>query len=52
VWHIFSATIDNAEESSHYQEDFEHFFKDIGYEYDYSGNCESWWFEGTGVKNN
>lgn len=26
------------------------FFKKIGYEYDYSGNFESRWFEGIGVK--
>jgi hypothetical protein len=46
----FYRTKDNAEESSHSQEEFEHFFKDIGYEYDYSGNFESRWFEGIGVK--
>jgi hypothetical protein len=46
----FYQTKDNAEESSHSQEEFEHFFKDIGYEYDYSGNFESRWFEGIGVK--
>lgn len=46
----FYRTKNNAEESSHSQEEFEHFFKDIGYEYDYSGNFESRWFEGIGVK--
>ena len=46
----FYHTKDNAEESSHSQEQFEHFFRDIGYEYDYSGNFESRWFEGIGVK--
>jgi hypothetical protein len=40
----------NAEESSLAHEEFEDFFKDIGYTYDYSGNFESRWFEGIGVK--
>jgi hypothetical protein len=48
----FYCNKDNAEESSRSQEEFEHFFKDIGYEYDYSGNFESRWFEGIGVKIN
>jgi hypothetical protein len=48
----FYHTQDNAEESSVSQEEFEHFFKDIGYECDYSGNFESRWFEGIGVKIN
>jgi hypothetical protein len=48
----FYCTKDNAAESSHSQEEFEHFFKDIGYEYDYSGNFESRWFEGIGVRIN
>lgn len=46
----FYRTKDNAEESSLSQEEFEHFFRDIGYKYDYSGNFESRWFEGIGVK--
>jgi hypothetical protein len=40
----------NAKESSLAHEEFEDFFKDIGYSYDYSGNFESRWFEGIGVK--
>jgi hypothetical protein len=46
----FYQTEDSAEESYQSQEEFEHFFKDIGYKYDYSGNFESRWFEGIGVK--
>jgi len=42
----------NAEESSLAHEEFEDFFKDIGYEYDYSGNFESRWFEAIGIKIN
>jgi len=40
----------NAEESSLAHEEFEEFFKDIGYTYDYSGNFESRWFEAIGIK--
>jgi hypothetical protein len=42
----------NAEESSLAHEEFEDFFKDIGYTYDYSGNFESRWFEAIGIKIN
>ena len=48
----FYRTKNNAEESSLSQEEFEDFFKEIGYKYDYSGNFESRWFEGIGVKFN
>ncbi len=46
----FYRTKNTAEESSLSQGEFEDFFRDIGYEYDYSGNFESRWFEGIGVK--
>jgi hypothetical protein len=46
----FYRTKNQARESSLSQEEFEHFFKDIGYDYNYSGNFESRWFEGIGVK--
>jgi hypothetical protein len=46
----FYRTDNTAEEGSLAQEEFEDFFKKIGYEYDYSGNFESRWFEGIGVK--
>ena len=46
----FYRTKNNAEESSLSQEEFEGFFKEIGYEYDYSGNFNSQWYEGIGVK--
>ena len=49
VAHLYR-TDDNAEESSLSQKEFEHFFMDIGYEYNYSGNFESRWYEGIGVK--
>jgi len=49
VAHLYR-TSDTADESAHSQEEFEHFFKDIGYKYNYSGNFESRWFEGIGVK--
>jgi hypothetical protein len=49
VAHLYR-TEDNAEESSLSQKEFEHFFRDIGYEYNYSGNFESRWYEGIGVK--
>ena len=49
VAHIYR-TKNNAEESSLSQEEFEAFFKEIGYNYDYSGNFESRWYEGIGVK--
>jgi len=48
----FYCTKNTAEESSLSQEEFEAFFKEIGYEYDYSGNFDSRWFEGIGVKIN
>jgi len=46
----FYRTDHTAEEGSRAQEDFENFFKKIGYKYDYSGNFESRWFEGIGIK--
>jgi hypothetical protein len=46
----FYRTDNTAEEGSLAQEEFEDFFKEIGYEYDYAGNFESRWFEGIGVK--
>jgi hypothetical protein len=46
----FYRTENNAEESSLSQEEFEDFFKEIGYEYDYSGNFNSQWYEGIGVR--
>ncbi|MDD1688052.1 MAG: hypothetical protein LUO90_00595 [Methanoregula sp.] len=51
VAHLYR-TDNTAEESSISQKEFEHFFKDIGYEYNYSGNFESRWYEGIGVKIN
>ncbi|MDD1701094.1 MAG: hypothetical protein LUQ04_09940 [Methanoregula sp.] len=48
----FYRTKNNAEESSLSQGEFEDFFKEIGYEYDYSGNFESRWYEGIGIKFN
>lgn len=49
VAHLY-CTQNNPEESSRSQEEFEDFFSEIGYEYDYSGNYDSRWFEGIGVK--
>jgi len=46
----FYRSKNTREESSRAQEEFEDFFKEIGYEYDYAGNFESRWFEGIGVK--
>lgn len=46
----FYRTKNTADESSLAQKEFEAFFSKIGYEYDYSGNFESRWFEGIGVK--
>ncbi len=46
----FYRTDNTAEEGSRAQEEFEDFFKEIGYEYDYAGNFDSRWFEGIGVK--
>jgi hypothetical protein len=46
----FYRTDDTAEESARAQQEFEDFFKAIGYKYDYAGNFESRWFEGIGVK--
>ena len=46
----FYRTGNIAEENSCAQEEFEDFFRAIGYEYDYAGNFESRWFEGIGVK--
>jgi hypothetical protein len=51
VAHLYH-TDNTAEESFLSQKEFEHFFKDIGYEYNYSGNFESRWYEGIGVKIN
>jgi hypothetical protein len=48
----FYRTENTADESSLAQKEFEAFFSKIGYEYDYSGNFESRWFEGIGVKIN
>lgn len=45
----FYRTGNTAEEGSRAQKEFEDFFKMIGYDYDYSGNYESRWFEGIGV---
>ena len=49
VAHFFRKK-NNAKESSRAHKEFEDFFKDIGYTYDYSGNFESRWLEGIGVK--
>jgi hypothetical protein len=46
----FYRTDNTAEEGSRAQEEFEGFFAEIGYTYDYSGNFDSRWFEGIGVK--
>jgi hypothetical protein len=46
----FYRTKNTADESSLAQKEFEELFLKIGYEYDYSGNFESRWFEGIGVK--
>jgi hypothetical protein len=46
----FYRTKNTAEESSLAQKEFEEFFLKIGYTYDYSGNFESRWYEGIGVK--
>jgi len=46
----FYRTVNTAEESSRAQQEFENFFQEIGYKYDYSGNYESRWFEGIGVR--
>jgi hypothetical protein len=46
----FYRTKNTADESCLAQKEFEAFFLKIGYEYDYSGNFESRWFEGIGVK--
>jgi len=43
-------TDNTAEEGSQAQEVFEGFFAEIGYTYDYSGNFDSRWFEGIGIK--
>ncbi|OPY38355.1 MAG: hypothetical protein A4E35_00778 [Methanoregula sp. PtaU1.Bin051] len=45
----FYRTDDTAKESFSAQEQFEAFFREVGYEYDYSGNFKSRWFEGIGV---
>jgi len=45
----FYRTGNTAEESSRAQKEFEEFFRAIGYDYDYSGNFESRWFEGIGI---
>jgi hypothetical protein len=46
----FYLTKNTAKESSRAQQEFEDFFRDIGYEYDHSGNFDSRWYEGIGVK--
>jgi hypothetical protein len=46
----FYRTKNTANESSRAQQEFEDFFKAIGYMYDYAGNYESRWFDGIGVK--
>jgi hypothetical protein len=46
----FYRTKNTAQDSSRAQQEFEDFFKEIGYTYDYSGNFDSRWFEGIGVK--
>jgi hypothetical protein len=48
----FYRTKNNAEESVLSQRVFEDFFKEIGYNYDYSGNFNSQWYEGIGVRFN
>jgi hypothetical protein len=48
----FYRSKNTADESSLAQKEFEAFFLKIGYEYDYSGNFESRWYEGIGVKIN
>ena len=42
-------TRDTPEESSRAQQEFEDFFRSIGYEYRSSGNYDSRWYEGIGV---
>jgi hypothetical protein len=49
VAHLY-CTQNTAKESSRSSEEFEDFFSEIGYDYDYSGNYDSRWFEGIGVK--
>lgn len=46
----FYRTADTAEESARAQEEFEAFFRAIGYTYDHAGNYEDRWFEGIGVR--
>ncbi len=46
----FYRTPDRAGESSRAEKEFKKFFRAIGYTYDYSGDYESRWFEGVGVK--
>jgi len=46
----FYRTKNTAKESSRAQQEFEDFFREIGYTYDYSGNFDSRWFEGIGIK--
>lgn len=46
----FYRTSSGAEECSRAQKEFRKFFRAIGYKYDYSGDYESRWFEGVGVK--
>jgi hypothetical protein len=46
----FYRSKNTADESSLAQKEFEAFFLKIGYTYEYSGNFESRWFEGIGVK--
>jgi hypothetical protein len=46
----FYRSENTREESARAEEEFEAFFKAIGYRYDYSGNFASRWYEGIGVK--
>lgn len=46
----FYRTPDPAGECARAEKEFRKFFRAIGYKYDYSGDYESRWFEGVGVK--
>jgi len=46
----FYLSKNTAKESSRARQEFEDFFREIGYTYDYSGNFDSRWYEGIGVK--
>jgi hypothetical protein len=47
--HLFRG-LNTAEEGLRAQKEYEAFFRAIGYEYHCSGNFESRWFEGVGVR--